>query len=191
MMTGMETLRHSFDELASRHYRAAYRTARAIVRSRDDAEDAVQDALVQAYIRLSSFRGDSTFATWLIAITRNRALDRLRGYKRYARTFSPCPDLVAFASRERSPEDVLLDGERRRHLAQCIEALPARLRDALRLASTGQHSYEEMGAILGAPTGTIKSRVSEARRIVARRLRSRDGQPLGGDKIDNYEGHRR
>jgi RNA polymerase sigma-70 factor (ECF subfamily) len=191
MMAAMDIHGPTFDELASRHYRAAFRTARAIVGSRVDAEDTVQDALVHAYVRLSSFRGDSTFGTWLIAITRNRAIDRLRRHRRYARTFSPCPDPVAFASRERSPEDVLLDGERRRHLAQCIEALPARLRDALRLASTGRHSYEEMGTILGAPTGTIKSRVSEARRIVARSLRNRDGQSLGVDNIDNYEGHRR
>jgi len=191
-MAAMDTPGPSFDELASRHYRAAYRTARAIVGSRVDAEDAVQDALVHAYIRLSSFRGDSTFGTWLIAITRNRAIDRLRRDRRYAQTFSADPDPVGrFASRERSPEDAVLDRERRRHLAQCIDALPARLRDALRLASTGEHSYEEMGAILGAPTGTIKSRVWEARRIIARRLRSCDGQPLASDQLDNYEGHRR
>jgi len=189
MMAGMETPGPSFDELASRHYRAAYRTARAIVRSHIDAEDAVQDALVQAYVRLSSFRGDSTFGTWLIAITRNRAIDRLRYRRRHARTFSEGPDLARrFVSREQSPEDAVLDRERRRHLAQCIEALPARLRDALRLATSGQHNYEEMGTILGAPTGTIKSRVWEARRIVARRMRSRNGQPL---RLDNYEGPRK
>ena len=183
-------LRIDFEELAIRHYRAAYRTARAIVRSHTDAEDAVQDALAQAYRRLDSFRGDSTFGTWFIAITRNQAITRLRAQRRYDRTMVSAGDALIgqCASRERSPEDVVLDGERRRHLAQCVAALPAKMRDTLRLASTGRHTYKEIGAMLGAPIGTIKSRVSVARRIVATGLRSHHERPA---RLDNYEGHRR
>jgi RNA polymerase sigma-70 factor (ECF subfamily) len=183
-------LRSDFEELAVRHYRAAYRTARAIVRSHSDAEDAVQDALAQAYRRLDSFRGDSTFATWLIAITRNQAITRLRARRRYDRTMVSAGDafIGQFASRDRSPEDVVLDREWRRHLAQCVDALPAKLRDTLQLASSGRHTYKEIGAMLDAPTGTIKSRVSVARHLVAAGLRSRRERPA---RLDNYEGHRR
>jgi RNA polymerase sigma-70 factor (ECF subfamily) len=182
--------RHAFDELTIRHYRAAYRAARAIVRSHLDAEDTVQDAFVQAYVRLNSFRGDSAFATWLIAITRNKAITRLRSQRRYDRTTMPDADALAshFVSRESSPEQIVLDLERRRHLTECIDALPATLRDTLRLASSGQHSYKEIAAMLGRPTGTIKSRVSIARRIVAGRLQSRHERAT---HLDNYEDYRR
>jgi RNA polymerase sigma-70 factor (ECF subfamily) len=168
--------RHAFDALVIRHSGAAYCTALAIVRSHIDAEDVVQDALVHAYTRLNGFRGDSTFKTWLIAIVRNQAISRLRSRRRRVRRDAVSPDgpdvVGTLASREPSPEDVVLDRERRRHVARCIDELPSKLRDALRLAHNGEHSYEEMGTMLGAPTGTIKSRVSVARRIVMRRLQS-------------------
>jgi RNA polymerase sigma-70 factor (ECF subfamily) len=169
--------RDAFDALVIRHYGAAYRTARAIVRSHIDAEDAVQDALVLAYTKLNSFRGHSTFKTWLITIARNQAITRFRAQRiRARRDVAPSPAgpdvLGQLASREPSPEDTVLDRERRHHLARCIDGLPAKMRDALQLAHNGQHSYEEMGAMLGAPAGTIKSRVCLARRLVARQLQS-------------------
>jgi RNA polymerase sigma-70 factor (ECF subfamily) len=181
--------RHAFDELAIRHYRASYRTARAIVRSHTDAEDAVQDALVQAYVRLDSFRGDAAFGTWLVAITRNHAITRLRTARRHARTTAASTDAIAWkcASPDPSPEDIALHRERRHQVARCIEALPAPLRDTLRLASSGQRSYKEIAAMLGAPMGTIKSRVWIARRIVARQLFSRHERPR---RLGNYEEHR-
>src|SRR5215475_12431032 len=166
--------RLAFDELALRHYRASYRTARAIVQSPTDAEDAVQDALVHAYLKLESFRGDAAFGTWLIAITRNQAISRLRSQRQHDRRTVTATDALVrrFVSREQSPEAITLHREHRRRLAQCIETLPAILRDALRLASNGQ-PYREIAAKLGTPTGTIKSRVWIARRIVARQLSSR------------------
>ena len=165
--------RHAFGELVVRHYLAAYRTARAIMRSHLDAEDAVQDAFVRAYTQLNSFRGDAAFSTWLITIVRNQALSRLRAQRRRNQTMPPADAVLIgqVASVDPSPEDQLLDGERRHRLSRCIDALPARLREAMRLAQSGRHSYKEMSAMLGAPTGTIKSRVWEARRLVAGQLR--------------------
>src|SRR5215467_381380 len=167
--------RHAFDELTIRYYRASYRTARAIVQSHTDAEDAVQDALVHAFSKLDSFRGDAAFGTWLIAITRNQAISRLRSQRRHDRTAVTVTEALvrSFACRQPSPEDIALHSERRRHLARCVETLPATLRDALRLAWKGQR-YKEIAAKLGAPTGTIKSRVWLARRIVARQLWSQN-----------------
>ena len=86
-----------------------------------------------------------------------------------------------------SPEDIALHHERRHQLARYIEALPAPLRDTLRLASSGQRSYKEIAAMLGAPMGTIKSRVWIARRIVARQLFSRHERPR---RLANFEEHR-
>ena len=57
-----------------------------------------------------------------------------------------------------------------RHTRRLIGTLPARLRDALLLAGTGDYSYEEIAAVLGAPVGTVKWRVAEARRVLKRKL---------------------
>ena len=129
----------------------------------------------QGIVKRLYFRGDAAFRTWLVAITRNQAITRLRAERRRDHTTTPADDarVRRFVSRERSPEDHVLDRERRRHLAGCIEALPPRLRVALLLAHSGR-SYKEMGALLGAPEGTIKSRVWEARRMVVGQLRAED-----------------
>jgi RNA polymerase sigma-70 factor, ECF subfamily len=123
---------------------------------------------------LSSFRGDATFKTWLITIVRNEAIAFLRSQRRRHRVMPPTDAAVVarVAAVAPSPEDQVLAGERRRHLSRCVDGLPSRLRDALRLAHSGRHSYKEMGAVLGAPTGTIKSRVWEARQLVAGQMRS-------------------
>jgi RNA polymerase sigma-70 factor (ECF subfamily) len=60
-----------------------------------------------------------------------------------------------------------------REIARAIRALPHKLRDTLLLAQSGDYSYEEIGAMLGAPVGTIKWRVSEARRVVRQQLETR------------------
>ena len=60
-----------------------------------------------------------------------------------------------------------------REIARAIRALPHKLRDALLLAQSGEYSYDEIGAMLGSPVGTIKWRVSEARRVVRRQLETR------------------
>jgi RNA polymerase sigma-70 factor (ECF subfamily) len=170
--------RHTFGELVLRHSAVAHRTALAIVRSHADAEDVVQNALLQACTHLNHFRGDASFTTWFIAIVRNQAIShsRTRHFRlRRATTVLPGERTVLkqLVSRERSPEDVVLDGERLLHLSRCIDALPIMLREALRLAQHGDYSYKEMGAIMRVPTGTIKWRVWVAHRIVADRFRRR------------------
>ena len=65
-----------------------------------------------------------------------------------------------------SPEDVATQAELHRAIRAAIRSLPPKLRDALLLAQAGEYSYQEIGAMLGAPVGTIKWRVSEARRKV-------------------------
>jgi RNA polymerase sigma-70 factor, ECF subfamily len=82
-------------------------------------------------------------------------------------------DNAAPTSPPRSPEQQAVDGELRRHVAREIRALAPKLRDALLLAQAGEYSYEEIGRMLGAPLGTIKWRVSEARRVVKQRLKER------------------
>ena len=75
----------AFGELVDRHRSAVYRAALAALRSPADAEDAAQDAFLTAYRRLSSFRGESSFKTWLLTIAWHQAINQRRGLKRWWR----------------------------------------------------------------------------------------------------------
>ena len=74
------------------------------------------------------------------------------------------------ASPGRSQEETFVDEELQRNVTRLIGTLPKKLRDALLLAGTGEHTYEEISHMLGAPLGTVKWRVSEARRVLKRKL---------------------
>jgi RNA polymerase sigma-70 factor (ECF subfamily) len=184
----------AFAELVDRHRRAVYRAALAVLGSPDEADDAAQDAFVCAYRRLPGFRGDASFKTWVLTIAWNQAINRRRGLTRWLRRFpalgarresatkssGPAPEETdQLASRDRSPEQAAADQQLRSAIVMEIRALPAKLKDALLLAQSGEHTYDEIGAIVGAPAGTIKWRVSEARRIVKKKLRERGFADVG------------
>ena len=80
---------------------------------------------------------------------------------------------AAFISRSDTPEQLAAAAELRRGVRRAIDELPRTLRDALLLAQSGEYTYEEIGAMLKAPIGTIKWRVSEARRVVKTQLEAR------------------
>jgi RNA polymerase sigma-70 factor (ECF subfamily) len=131
----------AFGELVDRHRVAVYRAAFAALGSHADAEDAAQDAFLLAYRRLGGFRGEASFKTWLLTIAWRQAINRRRGLRR---------DSVGIWD-------------------SCGD--PATLRDALLLAQSGAYSYDEIAAMLNTPVGTVKWRVSEARRVIKDRLR--------------------
>jgi len=168
----------AFGVLINMHQRVVYRTALAALGRREDAEDAAQEAFIQAWKNLPGFRGDATFRTWLLTITWRKALDRRRsrllwwkrlsagsagdGREPFAEVAGPAPD----------PERTAVARDAARHAQREIARLSPTLRDTLLLAASGEYTYEEISVILGTPLGTIKWRVSEARRIVASRIQS-------------------
>jgi RNA polymerase sigma-70 factor (ECF subfamily) len=164
----------AFDELVRRHHRTVYRAALAIVRSPTDADDVTQEAWLRAYLDLASFDGTASLRTWLVSIRRNHAIDRYRTTRRRwqrEETSSSQDSIVARrASHDRTPEELVLQNERRLCLARCIDALPVSLREPLRRWHSGQYTFAEIAAISDAATGTIKSRVWEARLRVKRQF---------------------
>jgi len=171
----------AFGELVDRHHRAALRAAMAALGSRDEADDAAQEAWMAARARLGDFRGDACFRTWLLAIVWNKALDRRRSLVRWMtrmvsfdRTWAddssraaddaPRTSYAHPPGRSVSPEDAALAGELTSEVRRLIAALPPRLRDPLLLVGSGDYTYDEVAAMLGQPVGTIKWRVSDARR---------------------------
>ena len=172
----------AFGELVLRHQAAVYRAALAATGSPADADDVGQEAFLLAYGRLRTFRGDATFKTWLLKIAWNQAVNRRRANaRRWRRMADGFPvdgecdagDRAASVSGPQTPEEIAGDGELRREIRSAIAALPRKLRDALLLVLSGEYSYEEIGAMLGSPTGTIKWRVSAARQAVKACLRAR------------------
>ena len=163
----------AFGILVERHHRAALRAAVAALGVVDEADDAVQEAWIAARDRLAGFRGDAAFRTWLLAIVWHKATDRRRGVGRWVRrlvsmdagveTTAAVPSL-SFAAGGPSPERAALDGEQQRTIARLVRALPRKLRDPLVLVGSGDYSYDDVAAMLATPVGTVKWRVSEARR---------------------------
>jgi RNA polymerase sigma-70 factor (ECF subfamily) len=167
----------AFGELIDRHRSAVFRAAFAALGSHADAEDAAQDAFFIAYRRLDSFRGDASFKTWLLTIAWRQAINRRRSLASLWRhlTVSSCDDhgavlLDEIAAPGPTPETTAADAQLRIAVRRAIRRLSPKLRDALLLAQSGEHNYEEISVMLEAPVGTIKWRVSEARRVLRKQL---------------------
>ena len=168
----------AFGELVERNRRAVFRAALAAVGSPQEADDVSQEAFVTAFHKLQQFRGDASFKTWLLAIAWRKALDRRRRLTHRLRLIAaPAArddgmlDPVDMAqSQDRSQEDAVAAAELHQHVRRLIATLPRKLRDALLLAGSGEYSYEQIGRMLNIPVGTVKWRVSEARRVLKQKL---------------------
>jgi RNA polymerase sigma-70 factor (ECF subfamily) len=170
----------AFTALVERHSAAVHRAALAAVGSSADAQDVAQEAFLLAYQRLRSFRGDASFKTWLLTITWNQAINHRRRSGRWWHRFVSVDesDSDAFAAADvasaaATPEEVAAGRQLRDDIRRAIGKLPYKIRDALLLAQSGEYNYDEIGKMLSVPTGTIKWRVSEARRLVRQQLDAR------------------
>jgi RNA polymerase sigma-70 factor (ECF subfamily) len=162
----------AFGALVDRHRASVFRAALAALGSREDAEEVAQEAFVAAHRYLQDFREDASFKTWLLAIAWRKALTRRRNVKALLRRFVQPPEDGEWqvADSGQSQEQSLLDDELRGHLRRQIAMLVPKLRDALLLASAGDHNYTDVAGMLDIPVGTLKWRVSEARRQLKARL---------------------
>ncbi|MET0997930.1 MAG: RNA polymerase sigma factor SigM [Marmoricola sp.] len=168
----------AFGTLFRRHRDRLWAVALRTTGDREDAADALQDALISAYRRADSFRGDSAVTTWLHRIVVNACLDRLR--RRKVRAVEPLPeDLEGHASRgsllgstdpraaESDPEARVLAGEKRDRVLAALDTLPADQKAALVLVDLEGYPVQEAAAILEVPPGTVKSRCSRGRARLA------------------------
>jgi RNA polymerase sigma-70 factor, ECF subfamily len=168
----------AFGELVERHRRAVFRAALAALGSAADADDVAQDAFVMAYRKLGGFRGEATFRTWLLSITWRKALDRRKSLTRWLRmTITPLDAegretnwIEHMPGPAPSQEETLAVAERQQTIRTLIRTLPRKLKDALLLAGSGEYTYDQISHILGVPIGTVKWRVSEARRLLKEKL---------------------
>jgi RNA polymerase sigma factor (sigma-70 family) len=165
--------RAAFGRLIEDHLTAARRLALAAVGQAMDADEAVQEASVAAWTRLDALQDPAAFRGWFMRIVWRKAIDRRRSVRSWFERFgaSAADDRpMEFPAADPSPDAVLISRELAIAIAQVVRALPRKLRDPFLLAASGDHRYEEIAALLAIPIGTVKWRISEARRLIRMKL---------------------
>lgn len=154
----------AFGELVRRHRDRLWAVALRTLGDREEAADAVQDALVSAYRAAHTFRGQSAVTTWLHRITVNACLDRAR--KAASRRTSPIDDTQRLEQLLEPHESASAPAERNdlhRELIAALNTLPADQRAALVLVDMQGYPVAEAARVLDVPTGTVKSRCARGR----------------------------
>ena len=156
----------AFGHLVRRHRDRLWAVALRTVGDREEAADAVQDALLSAHRAAARFRGDSQVTTWLHRIVVNACLDRLR--KRQTHPTVPLPDGQTVGGPE--PVAPAPDHDTTMLVRQALAELPPDQRAALVLVDVQGYPVAEAAEILGVAEGTIKSRCARGRARMALRL---------------------
>ncbi|MEX2092750.1 MAG: sigma-70 family RNA polymerase sigma factor [Pirellulales bacterium] len=161
----------AFGELVLRYQDRLYNSLVRVLGSAEDARDAVQDAFVQAFVKLETFRGSSAFYTWLYRIAFNTAMSHARR-KRPTRSLDE-----ERTNRGREPVDgqptaeARLDtSERATQVQRALAELSAEHREVIVLREMDGCKYEEIAEMLELPVGTVRSRLFRARLELRDRL---------------------
>jgi len=158
--------------VTERNNQRLFRAAWSILKNRDEAEDAVQSAYLNAFAAIGEFAGRSSLSTWLTRIVINEALARARAIKRRRMQLEDNSVSVLDDYREKlmrgsmpvSPEGSIARGEIRQLLEAAIARLPASFRTVFVLREIEQLDVAEVAATLGIPAATVKTRHLRARR---------------------------
>lgn len=168
----------AFEPFVQKYGPHIYRTVFAVLRSRQDAEDVMQEALLQIYRSLPNYRHNG-LKTWLTRIAVNKAID----YKRYK---SRRPEQAAdFGQREQAagmeteagappPEEELLEKEQRSRIRERLKELPGNYREVLTAYYIDEKSYEQIAGETGLEAKSVESRLYRARKWMRRHFRKED-----------------
>jgi len=158
--------RDAFAELVQRHQRVVYGVALRMLGSRDEADDAAQEAFVRAYSRLSTFRGDAEMRVWLVRIITRLCIDLLRARRRRPEV------LLDDQPSEPAQPSWEVDVAERHGIARAIVELPPRYKAVIILRHLQHMSYSDMARTLDLPVATVKTHLLRARRMLRQRLSS-------------------
>ena len=169
----------AFEAIMRRHNRLLFRTARSILKSDPEAEDALQDAYLRAWRALGSFRAEARLSTWLVRIVANEALGRLRRkgadiVPLEAAMTSPDPAIqaaLADAPDDR-PDSFAMRAQLRQLLEARIDLLPDAFRTVFMLRAVEELSVEEVAEVLQIPEATVRTRFFRARSLLREGLAS-------------------
>ena len=157
--------RDRFAEVVLPHLDDAYALACWLTGNRIDAEDIVQEACLRAFNGLDLYAGGNARA-WLLAITRNAAFSWLA--RNRPKTLVPSGDIEADAPADPAgtPEDALIAKADTAALETAIAGLPPLFRETLVLRDINGLAYREIAEVIGAPIGTVMSRLARARALL-------------------------
>jgi RNA polymerase sigma-70 factor (ECF subfamily) len=169
----------AFETVMRRHNGMLFRVARSILKDDHEAEDALQEAYVDAYGQIAKFRGDAKLSTWLTRIVINEALGRLRKRKRdgvVVPLTAAQPDAqereepVLDDRSSESPENAVLRSEVRRLLEQKVDKLPVAYRTVFIMREVEEMTVEETAMCLSIPSATVRTRLFRARALLRESL---------------------
>jgi membrane fusion protein (multidrug efflux system) len=162
---------HAFEILIERYQRRMLAVARRFARTREDAEDIVQQSFQKAFVHLHKFEGKSSLSTWLTRIAINEALMWLRrghGLREVSIDDLSGNEETALRPEMRDsragPESAFLQGERSRILSAAMDRLTPRTRKAIELRELGELSTKEAARVMGLSEGAVKTRVFHGRK---------------------------
>jgi len=179
----------AFAELLGRHRDRLWSVALRTLGDREEAADAVQDALLSAHRAAGRFRGDSAVTTWLHRIVVNACLDRVR--RRQSHPTVPLPDGVRYSDQDatgvpgREPAAPVVDHDTALVVREALAQLPVEQRAALVLVDLHGYPVAEVAEILGVAEGTVKSRCARGRArlaVLLGHLREPAGDPAHGNR---------
>lgn len=160
----------AFESIMRRHNRLMFRTARSVLKSDAETEDAVQDAYLNAWRALGSFRDDAKLSTWLVRIVLNEALKRVRRrasnvvlFDSGAPVEDPQAESAMEAERDPQPELAASRAEMRRLMEARIDELPELFRTVFMLRAVEELTVEEVAVALAIPEATVRTRFFRAR----------------------------
>lgn len=168
---------NAWDALVLRTEKAIHQYAYSLCRCHDDADDITGQVLLRLYRNLHTFRNEASFHTWLFRIIRNIHVDACEyASNRRCLSLDTHPDFDASSPEaflldpSPSPESLVIEQEMARLLGAAVGHLPVYQRQVLRLYYQQRRSYDEIALLTGLPLGTVKSRLSRARRMLQARL---------------------
>jgi RNA polymerase sigma-70 factor, ECF subfamily len=173
-ISGSEGTTQAFGRILSSRLTSLYRKAYWILGNAADAEDAVQDALLAAYVHLDQFKGQSEMSTWLTSIVQNCARLQLRRRRRHVEVplDEPTGEIKTLSVSEQladprpDPEHECQHSESTRRLTHFYAQLSPTLRRTFRLRDIEGLSIRETAQILQVPCGTVKAQSSRARKRI-------------------------
>jgi RNA polymerase sigma-70 factor (ECF subfamily) len=179
-----------FEELVGRHEISIYRVAYRLTGNHEDAEDLIQEALLEAYKAFASFRPGTYFDRWLFRILRNTYIDGVRSRPRLTLQSLDAPlELERGAQVQREIVDVSAQPETKvlaavldEPIQQALMALPEEFRLVVVLSDIEGLSYEEVSQVAGCPVGTVRSRLHRGRMLLKERLRTQSCAPVEKSK---------
>lgn len=160
----------AYNQLVVRYQEKIYWIVRRLIPDHDEANDVTQNVFIKAYHSLKSFKGDSSFYTWIYRIAVNLSLNELRK-KKIRRTFSIDDEAHQLRSLDAHPLEQLEHDERTKQIQKAIERLPDKQKKVFLLRYYEELPYEEIAKILHTSVGGLKANYFHAVRKIGEYLK--------------------